>query len=39
MKVNTVDKGPFREAVKPVWNEYEKVFGKDLMSLIDKYRQ
>ena len=39
MKVNTVDKGPFLEAVKPVWDEYEKVFGKDLMSLIDKYRQ
>jgi len=39
MKVNTVDKGPFREAVEPVWKEYEKVFGRDLMDLIDKYRK
>jgi len=39
MKVNTVDKGPFREAVEPVWKEYEKVFGLDLMDLIDKYRK
>jgi tripartite ATP-independent transporter DctP family solute receptor len=38
MQVNTVNKAPFREGVQSVWKEYESVFGKDLMDLIDKYR-
>ena len=39
MKVNTVDPAPFMEAVQPVWAEYEKVFGQDLMDTLQKYRQ
>lgn len=31
VKVDEVDKKPFREAVAPVWKEFEPVFGKDLM--------
>jgi tripartite ATP-independent transporter DctP family solute receptor len=31
VNVNEVDKKPFREAVAPVWKEFEPVFGKDLM--------
>ena len=38
MQVNIVDKAPFREKVASVWKEYEPVFGKDLIDLIDKYR-
>jgi TRAP-type C4-dicarboxylate transport system substrate-binding protein len=39
MKVNTVDPAPFMEAVQPVWAEYEKVFGQDLMDTLQQYRQ
>lgn len=31
VKVDMVDKKPFRDAVAPVWKEFEPVFGKDLM--------
>jgi tripartite ATP-independent transporter DctP family solute receptor len=39
MEVNTVKKAPFREEVKSVWKEYEKVFGKDLIDLVEKYQK
>jgi len=37
MEINEVDKAAFKEAVQPVWQEYEPVFGKELMDLVRKY--
>lgn len=37
MKVNSVDKPAFQQAVQPVWVEYESVFGKELLDLVRKY--
>ena len=37
MQANEVDKEAFKAAVQPVWNDYESVFGKDLMDLVRKY--
>jgi tripartite ATP-independent transporter DctP family solute receptor len=37
MKVNEVDKAAFKSAVKSLWAEYESVFGKDMLDLVDKY--
>jgi len=37
MKVNDVDKAAFKSAVKGIWAEYENVFGKDMLSLVEKY--
>jgi tripartite ATP-independent transporter DctP family solute receptor len=37
MEINEVDKATFKEAVQPVWQEYESVFGKELMDLVKKY--
>ena len=37
MKINEVDKAAFKEAVQPVWQDYESVFGKELMDLVKKY--
>jgi len=37
MEINEVDKAAFKEAVQPVWNDYESVFGKELMDLVRKY--
>lgn len=39
MTVNKVDKLPFVEKVQPVYKEYEPIFGKDLIQLIEKYRK
>jgi len=36
MKVNEVDKAAFKNAVKDVWTEYEGVFGKDMLELVEK---
>jgi TRAP-type transport system periplasmic protein len=38
MQVNEVDKAPFVEAVKPIWEEQRAAFGEDLMAIIDQYR-
>lgn len=38
MIVNTVNKAPFVEKVQSVYKDYEPVFGKDLITLIEKYR-
>ena len=37
MEVAEVDKAAFQQAVQSVWNEYEGVFGKELMDLVRKY--
>lgn len=37
MLVNETDKAAFQKAVKSVWADYESVFGKDLMALVEKY--
>lgn len=37
--INEVDKAPFIAKVQPVWKEYEEIFGKDFIQLIDKYRK
>ncbi|HCP07128.1 MAG: Tripartite ATP-independent periplasmic transporter solute receptor, DctP family [Synergistales bacterium 58_81] len=37
MEINQVDKAAFKEAVQPVWQEYESVFGKEMMDLLRKY--
>ena len=39
MIINEVDKAPFIAKVQPVWKEYEEIFGKDFIQLIDKYRK
>ncbi len=39
MQVNTPNNAQFVQAVAPVWKEYESVFGKDLMDLIEKARK
>jgi len=39
MIVNEVDKDPFIAKVQPVWKEYEEIFGKDFIELIDQYRE
>ncbi len=39
MVVNTLDKLPFVKKVQPVYKEYEPIFGKDLIQLIEKYRK
>lgn len=39
MLVNSLDKAPFVKKVRPVYKEYEPIFGKDLIELIDKYRK
>ena len=36
MKINEVDKTAFQTAVKGVWAEYEGVFGKDMLELVEK---
>lgn len=36
MKVNEVDKQLFKEAVKPVYKEFEEVYGKELMDQLFK---
>jgi tripartite ATP-independent transporter DctP family solute receptor len=36
MKINEVDKRAFQTAVKGVWAEYEGVFGKDMLELVEK---
>ena len=37
MAVNEVDKTAFKNAVKGVWADYETVFGKDMLDLVEKY--
>jgi tripartite ATP-independent transporter DctP family solute receptor len=37
MQINEVDKAAFKAAVQPVWQDYESVFGKELMDLVRKY--
>ena len=37
IKVTEPDTAPFQKAVQPLYAEYEKVFGKDLMDLVRKY--
>lgn len=39
MIINFVDKTPFVEKVQRVYNDYQPVFGADLISLVDKYRK
>ncbi|MGC3873677.1 DctP family TRAP transporter solute-binding subunit [Halomonas sp. GXIMD04776] len=39
MQVNEVDTAPFNEKVQSVWEEYEPVFGSELMGLVKRYRQ
>lgn len=39
MQVNEVDKAPFIAAVAPVWKTYEPIYGADLMSVLQKYRE
>jgi tripartite ATP-independent transporter DctP family solute receptor len=39
MAVNKVDTAPFVAAVQPVWKSQEAVYGPELMSLLNKYRQ
>ena len=39
MEVNQVDKAAFQEAVQPVWERYENIFGPDLLNLVRKYGQ
>jgi len=34
MEVIEVDKGPFKEAVKKVWAQYEATIGKDLIQKV-----
>lgn len=37
MKVNQIDPAPFIKAVKPVWDKYTPIFGKEIMDLVRKY--
>ena len=37
MLVNEVDKAAFQQAVQPVWQSYEKTFGKELMDMVREY--
>ncbi|HEV7415941.1 MAG TPA: DctP family TRAP transporter solute-binding subunit [Tianweitania sediminis] len=39
MQVNEVDKAPFIEASKPIWDAQADTFGPELMSAIEAYRQ
>ena len=37
MQVNEVDLGPFKAPMKPIYEKYGAVYGKDLMDLLYKY--
>lgn len=37
MQVNEVDTRPFRVATQPIYDQYAKYFGEDLMDLVAKY--
>ena len=37
MLVNEVDKAAFQQAVQPVWQSYEKTFGKERMDMVREY--
>jgi TRAP-type C4-dicarboxylate transport system substrate-binding protein len=39
MTINKVETTPFVTAVQPVWKSQEAVYGPELMSLLNKYRQ
>jgi tripartite ATP-independent transporter DctP family solute receptor len=39
MAINKVDTSPFVAAVQPVWKSQEAVYGPELLSLLNKYRQ
>ena len=39
MQVSTPNNAAFKQAVAPVWKQYEDVFGKDFFDLIEKARQ
>ena len=39
MEINEVDKAVFAQAVQSVWKDFEPVFGPDLMSTLQKYRE
>ena len=39
MAINKVDTAPFVAAVQPVWKSQEAVYGPELLSLLNKYRQ
>jgi tripartite ATP-independent transporter DctP family solute receptor len=36
MKVNEVDSGPFKIAVRPIYDKYKPVYGQEIMDLIAK---
>lgn len=39
MQVSTPNNALFKQAVAPVWKQYEDVFGKDIFELIEKARR
>ena len=39
MQVNAPNNALFKQAVAPVWKQYEDVFGKDFFDLIERARQ
>jgi tripartite ATP-independent transporter DctP family solute receptor len=39
MQVNSPNNALFKQAVAPVWKQYEDVFGKDVFELIEKARK
>ncbi|MFB3816758.1 MAG: DctP family TRAP transporter solute-binding subunit [Candidatus Methylomirabilales bacterium] len=39
MQVNAPNNALFKQAVAPVWKQYEDVFGKDVFELIEKARK
>lgn len=37
MEVTEIDLPAFKKAVQPIWDEYTKVFGDEIMGLVNKY--
>jgi len=39
MTVTEVDQAPFIAAVRPVWDEFGRLYGPELMGLLERYRR
>ncbi|MEP1768345.1 MAG: hypothetical protein ABJJ53_17115 [Sulfitobacter sp.] len=37
--INAVDKAAFVKAVAPIWESQKDVYGKELLTLLNGYRQ
>lgn len=39
MEFNDVDKAPFVDAVRPIWDQQAEVYGAELMGMMESYRK